>query len=99
MGHRIRFHTNLDEAQGDVSRLADMWPDNIVPRVGEHLKLEFRRDGRRYYELRVVQVRYGVSLEGEHNLSIEVELHLPPHHGSIAEWTTWIRKHRFGKEW
>jgi hypothetical protein len=98
----IYFHTNLDEAQPDVRGMNAPgndyhWPPEFgIPAVDSEVVFEFWRDNRRLgYHLRVCAVRYVLERK-----TVNVELHMPTApHQSIAEWTTWFRRHRLGREW
>jgi hypothetical protein len=101
---KVHFQTNLDEAQSDVfalnSALSQKYHD-IIPHKGDRITFPFERwdngASRQFeYALDVVGVSYNYVSE-----TITIELHIPAtHHSqSIAEWTTWFRKHRLGKDY
>ena len=90
---KIHFHTNLDEAQPFVSKLAETWK-GAVPAIGHEIVFEFVRwDHERErsapfnFSLIVCAVRW--SETGEPT----VELHAPRHFESIQAWMDYFRKH------
>ncbi len=95
---KILFHTNLDEAQRDVSNLNAFGFHNensVIPRVKEYIVFPFEkwendRSREFTFSLEVVGVRYNYF-----NSTVNVELHIPriPSQ-SIAEWSEWFRKFR-----
>lgn len=97
---KIVFHTNLDEAQRDVSNLNAMHAQSIVPRVGEYVvfpfeKWEDKRSREFSFSLEVVAVRYNYF-----SSTVEVELHMMRSSlQSIYDWTLWFRKFRLGKDY
>jgi hypothetical protein len=96
---KLHFHTNLDEAKPDVDVLSDrVWPkdDMPIPRKGERIRVAF--DLGKNFELDVVDVvyLYDAAIPVAH-----IELHMPSYYASmsIADWSTWFRRHRYGREW
>lgn len=97
---RVRFHTNLDEAKSDVSALATMTrSDGHIPRVGERVKIRFERD--KVYELEVVDVTHEYDFTDAASVCVvSVELHIPRYmQMGIGDWTKYIKKHRYGRDW
>lgn len=95
---KIVFHTNLDEAQHDVSNLNQILTGHLtaytVPRVGERIVFPFEKPGKLVkfsFELEVCEVRYNY-----HRNVIEIELHIPSTFSkmSIQEWCDWFKRHR-----
>lgn len=95
---KLHFHTNLDEAKGDVASLSGRYHDVEslpVPRKGERIEFSFGPDNF-HYHLEIVGVVYKLTLPRPY---VDIELHMPSYHGAmtIAEWSTWFNRHRFGR--
>ena len=93
MNSKARFHTNLDEAQPYVAKLAETWK-GPMPTVGHEIVFEFvrwnqdhKRSEQFSFALIVCAVRW--SETGEPT----VELHAPRHFESIQAWMDYFRKH------
>lgn len=89
----IVFVTNLDDARSDVWNLNDLVKYD-VPRVGERVRINFKRNDTKYfYELEV----HGIVYDYEEN-KVTVELHIPSYYSTMTlkEYGEWFRRHRFG---
>jgi hypothetical protein len=92
----IYFHTNLDEAQGDVRGLGleqdSAWKKQFgIPPIGSLIQFNFRKAGKVgqfHYDLEVKNLTFNPE-----NNKVIVLLGIPSYSGmSIATWTTWIRE-------
>lgn len=96
---QVMFHTNLDAPQPDIGVLNRRRRSlhEPIPRKGEQIEFSFMKDGRRAsYTLEVVGVTYNYMEE-----KVVVELHMPAvnkQYQSIADWSKWFDKFRFGRE-
>ena len=94
---KIHFHTNLDEAQPYVAKLADTW-GGPTPAVGHEIVFEFvrwdhdRKQSMQFnFSLIVCAVRWNEIGEPS------VELHAPSHFKNIADWMEYFRRHVKGR--
>lgn len=109
----LRFRTNLDEAKGDVDRLNDDRsvrkgrPTTAIPHKGDLILFRFERVEdpakggfpREFtYHLEVCSVEWDLS-----TAQINIELYIPSYFkyatATIAGWTKWFKKYRFGKDY
>lgn len=95
---KVRFHTNLDEAQSFVfHQLAYGEPHfSVVPRVGERIRFDLSEHGERlrghFFDLEVCGVTYLANGE-----DVLVELHMPRIPAlSVSEWSDRLKKRLCG---
>jgi hypothetical protein len=86
----VELHTNLDAVRGDVMRLNTDWPNGLIPRVGETVRLTKKKDVDGvvrdiHLDLRVVSVTY--RQQKPMGVKVLIELHIPSYGGiTISEW-------------
>jgi hypothetical protein len=91
MTARIRFRTNLDEAQPYLAQLSNY--EGEPPPVGARIEFEsFHRKAS--FQLEVVALTYVAK-----NSAWDVELHIPKTFAgqSIREWMDWFARHVRGE--